>query len=207
MSVRGNRDVAAERLGADSCRAAADGEGEALGVARADAVLARLERDRKLAVHAAAPRLDGELSAGVALHVEPNVTGVRGEVIAPGRIDRTVEGDVAARGLGADELGGDAAKLDVAADGADFDVAAEVDDLHIAARRADLDVSGDAVGFDTARQGVDVESVRDVFDIDVTTLCVGFDFTARPVDGNVTGHRADQHAYAVGNAHLEPRVA
>src|SRR5207237_7028388 len=85
-----NVDFAAKRLGRDACRAAANLEREALGGARSYSVFAWPQRDRKLAVDLAAPRLDGELRICIARNRETNVSGVRGEVVAPRRIDGAV---------------------------------------------------------------------------------------------------------------------
>src|SRR6185503_4042060 len=58
-----DRDVAAEGLGADARRAAADLESELLAVRRTDPVFSRTERYRELAFDAAVPGGDGELRA------------------------------------------------------------------------------------------------------------------------------------------------
>src|ERR1051325_11635360 len=79
--------VAAERLGGDSRGRSADGEGEAFGVGHAERVLARLERDREIAVDAAAPGGDGQLRAGVGGDADLDIAGVRRQVVAAGGVD------------------------------------------------------------------------------------------------------------------------
>src|SRR5207342_92296 len=72
-SVRGDRDVAAERLGGNSRRAASDLEAKALGRRATNSVFTRLEGDGKLAIHTAIPGGHRDLRRRIARDVQPDV--------------------------------------------------------------------------------------------------------------------------------------
>src|SRR4051812_10583370 len=75
-------DVAAEAFRAHARVTVADGEGEALAVAQA--VVARLQRDREVAVDGAVVRRDGERRARAVGDGDVHFARVRAELIASG---------------------------------------------------------------------------------------------------------------------------
>ena len=99
-SVRGDRDVAAERLGGDARRAASDLEAKAFGGCATDSVFARLEGDGELALFTPPFHVDmrdlRRRIAGMCSRTSPECVT---SSLAAGRVNDAVVRDVPARRL------------------------------------------------------------------------------------------------------------
>src|SRR5439155_15448069 len=169
-------------------------------------MLAGPERNGKVALDVAAPRFDAELRARVARDGEPDVAGVRGELVVPRRIDDTLVGDVAARRLRPHDLRRDTAEIDVAARRLHRDSAFDVGQVDAPAERVDRDVAGDRASFDVTGQRRHVQPIHDIVQLDVAALRVDLDLAFGTANRDVARLRTGDDADALRHAHLEAAI-